>query len=351
MRDSYILYTDKLKGEYLEVFDKIQLYVNSFDIDEDTREDQLGNLLDTFLSAQDENRSVYDITGKDIAAFCKSFCEDYSLQNRLVFMFDQLQSYAKLVFFISLLILCEFFFQILDGKEVHFWTFTGDFNLSGYIFALMICGVLSSGINLITRNIISRNKSIPQKALNWTVVAFFLITAICVFLLMDWDATNILKVPCWVLLLISGTYLILYHALNRRRLAARNKVKLLDSQEMKDSFTQSFEKEMEKKMKKKNAKRLKKGMGELTVPELLDEEEKECAKMDKLKYIYILLPLAIISSMCIFTEFESLTDMIIMVTILFIVEYYIMFVFWKLTITGLKERRAWIAGKREEIQE
>ena len=74
MRDSFILYTDKLKGEYLEVFDKIQLYVNSFDIDEDTREDQLGNLLDTFLSAQDENRSVYDITGKDIAAFCKSFC-------------------------------------------------------------------------------------------------------------------------------------------------------------------------------------------------------------------------------------------------------------------------------------
>lgn len=65
MRDSFRLYQDKLQGEYKETFQQIDLYFSTQNVDEDTREEYMCDLLDVFLLAQDEGRPVEKITGKN----------------------------------------------------------------------------------------------------------------------------------------------------------------------------------------------------------------------------------------------------------------------------------------------
>ena len=78
MKDSYVFYKDKLNEEYRTVFDQIEMYVISQNIDENTVEDRLGELLDIFLSAGESGKDVHKITGNDLEHFCKTFCSDIS---------------------------------------------------------------------------------------------------------------------------------------------------------------------------------------------------------------------------------------------------------------------------------
>lgn len=52
MKDSYIFYKDKLGKEYLAVFEQVELYVLSRNVDESAIEERLGELLDIFLSTE-----------------------------------------------------------------------------------------------------------------------------------------------------------------------------------------------------------------------------------------------------------------------------------------------------------
>ena len=78
MKDSYVFYKDKLQGEYKDVFDQVEMYVNCENIDELTREDRLGSLLDMLLSAQESGRPVKKVVGNSIEDFCKMFCSMWS---------------------------------------------------------------------------------------------------------------------------------------------------------------------------------------------------------------------------------------------------------------------------------
>ena len=71
--------------------------------------------------------------------------------------------------------------------------------------------------------------------------------------------------------------------------------------------------------------------------------------MEKNKYFYFGFPVVLITIMCLFTEFEGFVDMLIFIAILSVLEYAIMGLFWKLTHSGIKLRRAWVVKKSEEL--
>ncbi|MBQ7953177.1 MAG: DUF1048 domain-containing protein, partial [Clostridia bacterium] len=71
------------EGEYRETFDKIDMYVGAKQLRENTKEELMSNLLDIFLSAQEEGRPVEKLTGKNIEKFCKEFCAGFGLKARL----------------------------------------------------------------------------------------------------------------------------------------------------------------------------------------------------------------------------------------------------------------------------
>ena len=66
MKADYILLQDRLKGEYKDTFQKVQMYSTSNLIGEDTESELMMELLDHMLMAQEEGKPVSTIVGDDI---------------------------------------------------------------------------------------------------------------------------------------------------------------------------------------------------------------------------------------------------------------------------------------------
>lgn len=84
MKADYILLQDRLKGEYKDAFQKVQMYSTSNLIGEDTESELMMELLDHMLMAQEEGKPVSTIVGDDIEGFCEIFFSEYKLGNRFV---------------------------------------------------------------------------------------------------------------------------------------------------------------------------------------------------------------------------------------------------------------------------
>ena len=85
MKDSYFYYKDRLRGEYLSSFEQVEMYVLTQSFDEAAYEERLSQLLDVFLTAQESGRPAEKITGGDIQQFCRTFCSDLGIKNRIFF--------------------------------------------------------------------------------------------------------------------------------------------------------------------------------------------------------------------------------------------------------------------------
>ena len=60
---TYIYQKDCLKGEYLKVFDKVELYANVHGISDDAKNDALLNLIDMLSVAQSKDKGTEKIVG------------------------------------------------------------------------------------------------------------------------------------------------------------------------------------------------------------------------------------------------------------------------------------------------
>ena len=56
MKDSYCYYTDKLEGKYKSTFCDIETYGWTVDMDSILYEEKMSELLDVFISAQEEKK-------------------------------------------------------------------------------------------------------------------------------------------------------------------------------------------------------------------------------------------------------------------------------------------------------
>ena len=77
MKDTYSIYKDKLKGEYQETFEKIDIYCNYLmkNYNDEKREEIMAEILDTFLNAQNDKKQITKITGNNIEKYCKNACK------------------------------------------------------------------------------------------------------------------------------------------------------------------------------------------------------------------------------------------------------------------------------------
>lgn len=101
MKDSYAFCSDRLDKEYLAVFEQVELYVQSQNVDDNTKEERLSELLDIFLSAAETGKPVQKITGNDMEQFCKTVCSDFGVKNRVLFILDFFRSIAKILVCLS----------------------------------------------------------------------------------------------------------------------------------------------------------------------------------------------------------------------------------------------------------
>lgn len=361
MRDSYVFYSDKLQGEYKEAFRQIEQYVNTQNVDEDTVEAHMGELLDTFLTAQQEGRPVSKIVGNDPESFCRNFCSEFTWENKALNIVERWRNIAWFIFVLEgldvLLLLLGVF---IDGDPIsNLWNTESTLNVTGYLLGFLIVYLIYTGMDYVSSKILFKLKkgSLAQKL--WTVakVAVLIGCFFIIFLMMGNEALNLLVVPSWVLAAVAALYLIIYYTVNHRRIKERkaNKVsfwKMVEAEAAVD-FPSEFEKQMQKQYEKKNKKLAKKGKPAMSWKEFVDAREKELQKTLKTKVLFDWGPL-IIALFLGFLEYLSngfSADLILYIALLFVCELVCLQLVWKLVSSALKSNLTWVETQRRRMTE
>lgn len=102
MSMSYVWMSDKLKGEYKEVFDKAEIFVGVRNIAGDEGNEMMMDLLDFLLSAQNEGKPVEEVIGTDVEKFCASYFSSYTMKNHLMNVPKALYRLMLIVFVIEI---------------------------------------------------------------------------------------------------------------------------------------------------------------------------------------------------------------------------------------------------------
>ncbi len=343
MFDSYVLYTKKLEGEYKEAFRQIEAYVNANSIDEQSKEDMMSNLLDTFLTAQKDGRPVEKITGKSMEKFCKTFCSGYGIKEQVLYFLESTKSLVYAFFGIAVFDMIAFFMEYLEGTDVSFFTYRSEYNIAMYGLWLLSIHIVKFIADYIVKKIMFRIKKIAMIVVNCVriVVIFFAFFAAGFALYVFWDEKNIANLPVWISFIVACIMMVIYRVATRKK--RKNKTGFWDYAAAEQGVA-DFTQVEKKRYFTKNKKLRKKGLESLTKEEFLQAELAECS--NKKPYFYIALPIVIVGIatlvMYLTNLFESIVDMCGFAIIMLIIEGVIMRMYWKFVKRGNEERINWI---------
>ena len=319
MQDSYIFYMDKLEGSYQEAFAQVHGYMMAEYSDSDSIEEHMQELLDIFLIAQEEGKPVEKITGKDMETFCKKFCSCFGWKSKIYYALDGLKTMGWIALIYGIFdLIC--YGEDMAAGTISIWNIPADWNWFGYLVGILCVVAINWIIGVLVRDMMFRLKKVSMKVLNAVSIGTFVIAFIVLFSFLMNDRLNILQFPLWIQLAVSAVYLVFYYTFNHKRLAERKKNKV--------SFWQKVTEDL---------------------PTEMDQEEKECDKSQKLKWLYQLLPFA----MAILTVGGELAagnrdaiDLTILAAVMLGVEGPLMYGLWKIVSAGIKTRRQWIEKER-----
>lgn len=263
MRNSYIFYKEKLEGTYLETFDKIELYCTTTTMDRDTQEELLMELIDVFVTAQKQGKSIDRIVGSDVERFCKNFCSGIGFKYQLKGFADSLKRISWLILIICILDLCAL------SEETSFMEIKSDVMpiLGGFLFG----SVLSLFLAAVFRTVMFRSKKINMRLYNITLL---LGVVVCCGSSIVVASELYINIYIWVLFLVSAIYLIIYYVMKKlffSELQKPQKIRFTDKiiEEMPEAWY--------KRMDKKNKRRINKGkepMSALEFTYLLQKEHR-----------------------------------------------------------------------------
>ncbi|MGN0291289.1 MAG: DUF1048 domain-containing protein [Lachnospiraceae bacterium] len=283
MRESYLLYKEKLQGEYFRTFDKIEVYCLTH-MDEDRQEESLTELLDIFLNAQEEGKEVEKIIGNNLESFCENFC--YGQEKNVIL--EVVRAIKRISWIVFLFSLIEMVLRYGLGDEPILAMNT---DIVPIIIGV-VCGSLWGLIAriMIKMNLFSSDKISMRKIDRCGIVVCFIsgIVSGVMNSSFGWE----IGIKVWQVMAVSGGYLIIYYLLRKiydrkSKSVKQEKIKLWDFviQDMPDAMNERYEKH--------NRKLVKKGKEPLTKEEFtqfLKKENKKGQKIDKYGWlIYIVI--------------------------------------------------------------
>lgn len=214
MAESYTNYKDQLSKEYQTAFERIEAYVFTCAVDENTREERLNELLDMFLTAQNEGRPVEKIVGKDIEKFSKLFCSSFSFKNRILNVADALKSYFLYIFVLSALQMIYWFLDLFnDWSEHNIMNRYMNIDVRLLIIDSVIMALLMFIIVVIFRKIMFKMKRFSMKfytAVGSGVMSLGFIVLVAAELIAAYTNTfELIDTPTIIVFAVSGLFLFL----------------------------------------------------------------------------------------------------------------------------------------------
>ena len=235
-----------------------------------------------------------------------------------------------------------------------FFTTLSSVNISGYIIGFVLSSVIGKITNLVVRKVMFKLK---RPSINILKVVS-LVVAVLVFVGLIWiissSKTDFISCPMWIVLVCSIVYLAIYYVINNERLKAEKKNKIRFTDMVNQDLDEDLPKLMEEKYNTLNKRSIKRGKGELTMQAFLDKEEKDCDTIQKQKWLYYLMPMAItligFVSTYFTSGFDTVFDAVIFIAITLVIEFPIVLGIWRISKNGAIKRKAWIKDKREDLK-
>lgn len=350
MKDSYIFYTDKLGKDYRRVFEQIEIYVLIQNIDDRTREERMNYLLDIFMSAEQAGKPPESVTGKNLEHFCKMFCSDLGFKHSVLFAVDWLKSVAWVMLIEAIINIFCYLSNIPDGEAVDLMHIPGTLNLLGYIIGIMTSGIMMITSNIIIRRIMFKKKRISLRILKAESYSVAILSFVIIFAFLNISQTDIFDYSSFVAAIISTAYLIGYYIFRKRD----KRPKIKHSELADDNLVKEISSTMEKRIERANRKSIKRGNGELSIEKFLEKEEKDWIRNTKISFYCILITAVTVSiasfiSTYLNEGFDGISDIFIYILTMLVINYFIIKGYRNINNKVRSANIQWIESKRREL--
>lgn len=172
-------YRVKLEGEYLETFDKVEIYYKAKNIENDKLNDAMDELLDLFLSAQSEGRPINYIVGDDLKEFCEIYISETKSKHFGNNILGGIFTWVIPIVLATFILSCIEYFT---GEITSIWS--SNINISSVLLGIILISILTFIFNIILKNIVFSvdKEKIKNLSLVRRIVFLFLLVIISSFL-------------------------------------------------------------------------------------------------------------------------------------------------------------------------
>lgn len=199
---TYMIYVDKLEGEYKEAFQFVEHYADIHLIGGHYKNEKLMDLLDMMMQAQKQETPVENVVGKSQEQFAKDFYSDVTLASLSEDFFSKLKNWAWLiVLFEGLMIVSS-----MGDEGFNLFIFKAD--MSGYLQGVLIAymGILLADVISI---ILAKFNYYNEKLTIGMMIGFTLVTIAAYIYMGVKDIT--ISVRSFPVMICSAFYLLIYY--------------------------------------------------------------------------------------------------------------------------------------------
>lgn len=267
----------QLEGEYLDTYERVELYAALRNMNKRVSDEMLGDLYDLLISAQKDGRKVEKIIGSDLALFCKDYFSEYDMKARLSEIPETLFIYVIFIF------LFETVCMIIDQTSM------SDARINWFPY---ICGISTAFVTqLLARAVVKpllfRFRKVRTIIYDMIILSIFIGSLFLTGVLVNVTEFNM---PAFPVMLVSGAYIVLFIAVrcivNMKRFGQLRRPKsiykrplLPDKEQFNAELYAAFKEQMLKRYNRKNKKRIKNGKGELHTEEYIAMIKRDIDKM------------------------------------------------------------------------
>ena len=351
MKDSFVWHKDQLTGEYQAVFDKIMLYGGVSLINSELYEDMMMDLLDLFLTAQQEGKSVEKLVGGNVEKFCKNYFGHYTPWA----FWDDIKRlparYVSLAWFIFGFELISLLLELGKiGSQGGIWKLETD--MGPYLLGFL-CGIVGSVLLAVAvKPLVFRIKGFTTGKYE-ALLLLLLAGSLVLFLWLD--AFPAIPSPVWLVLLITGGYLLCYYCVrgyrNRKQYGTFRKPRETEKISFWKKLSEDVDREIPARLKKRyeaeNRKLAKKGKPERTPEEYMDTLRKEL----RFEKVVNAVAMALVFVFCMYLAVSemiqaSIANGLFLMAVLLIFEIPI----WRVILKGIrgKGRKAMLIARCDE---
>ncbi len=353
MYNSYTKYKKNLVPEYSEAFGKVEDYVQSNIIDSLRQDEILNDVIDIFLSAQNDGRSVEQVTGNDITKFCTDLCSEVSLKSRIISVLEYTAAVSIICFGRCAKDLFNVLQKILEGEKINLFTYK--INAKPWYFLCWMGAYLA--IMAVGKVIVSKFLKVSRekyRAFRYCAIAACILPWMVVYsqFFREYENGQCSALTVLIYFILSGAAVAVYLILasEKRKINRQRFEELIEEQSQPGSRSYKNLDDIEqKKFKNINEKNIRNGKPEISFEEFLDIEEKNAGKKGILFYFCVFVPVnLILFGLChVFCSLGDYAELIIYSTPIIALEIYVIYTAYRGANYTRKKRLAWIKSKRE----